>query len=105
VPESQSELVDAAIPACFEKLGFMSDGRLSASQLERLYNLQLQAQDCLANEGYESRDAPSEQVFADTWGTPDLWAPWAEMGKYQLSQEELLSLIERCPDPASFGSK
>ena len=102
VPLEQAEIVDTAIPDCFEKLGFVSSGPLSVEQLKRLYRLQVIAKECLANEGFSTSDTPSEQVFIDTWNTPNLWAPWAEMGRYELTVQEFQDLLGTCPDPASF---
>jgi hypothetical protein len=102
VPDAQSPLVDQAIPECFQELGYVSGGELSEAQIEKLYDLELEAGKCLASNGYRIPDAPSKQTFVDNWGTPSLWAPWGEMGQYQLNEKQMQALQAKCPDPASF---
>jgi hypothetical protein len=103
VPASQYSVVDAAIPACFEDLGFIDDGELSASQKQHLYELQKEALACLAREGYDLPEPPSLAVYVETYGTADHWAPWAGMGQYQLASEKMIALQEKCPDPGAFN--
>lgn len=105
VPESQYEIVDAAIPECFEELGFITDGVLSDEQKTRMYALQVEARNCLAEQGYDTPEPPSEAVYLDTYGTPEYWAPWGHMGNYQLSSEEMTTLLAACPDPGAFASQ
>jgi hypothetical protein len=50
---------------------------------------------CLADEGYQVSDPPSEQTYLEEFGTPGAWIPYAEISPS--SAEELARLGDACP--------
>ena len=101
VPASQYSLVDEAIPACFEELGFSNGGELTDTQKLRIFALQKEARRCLEGLGYDTPEPPSESTYLESYGGPDDWAPWCFMGEYKLGTE-LLDVLETCPDPSGL---
>lgn len=50
---------------------------------------------CLEGMGYEMKEPPSRQTYAETFGTADGWFPYTEV--YSSGQEAVLMASEACP--------
>ncbi len=80
----------------------MVDPEYSASQLNELYNLEVENYQCLVDAGYSPDEPPSRQQFIDTWGTIDSYQ--AIMGVAETEPDRGFAATQACPPPRwSFG--
>jgi hypothetical protein len=97
---SQESAFEAAETDCSERLGYDEHPEaLSDAQLRRLYGGLTSLVRCLGEEGYVTRDLPSEQAFLDG----SVFDPYGELRDptrpNTLSNDEYYALLAKCPRP------
>jgi hypothetical protein len=79
---------------------------LGPNQLSALYDLYLGVQvPCLEAHGIAVSSPPSRQVFIDTYGTDDMWIPYASVS-HTIADADWLALNTACPqeiDTSTLG--
>jgi hypothetical protein len=70
---------------------------LTPDEIAFIYDYYIQVQvPCLVNEGYEVEPAPSREVFADTYGTAEMWSPYNSVSP-GAGPAEWRRINEACP--------
>ncbi|WP_406245403.1 hypothetical protein ACI7YT_10085 [Microbacterium sp. M] len=78
---------------CYEELGYDPNRTLTADEFDELYDQYRDAAECLRGEGFEISDAPSRQVFAETYYS-DAWLPWDQVDEASFNEA-----LDACPMP------
>jgi len=98
VPESQEGPLMAAWYVCDAEYPIdpLLSQEYSSEEVAYLYDYYtVELLPCLRAHGQEPADAPSRQVFTDTFGTADGWDPYEEY--LGMDQAELAELAKACP--------
>lgn len=96
IPEEQYEQYAADRDEC-AALAYTPLSDLTDGDWQRLYQLELEARDCLISLGYEIEEPPSYQQFREEGAT----APWsahaALLQSAALTPDEWGAAVEQCP--------
>src|SRR5690606_24178036 len=81
ITQEQHTLHQEARARCADQVGgpLASHLPLDSAQMEKLYNLEVQAFECLTNLGYTLSSPPSLQKYFDEWETAAAWGAWKQM--------------------------
>jgi len=98
--DSMSAAWEAANVECKQSLGYDQEPEpLTEVQMKRLYQGKLSLVACLANEGYQVQEIPSEQAFLDD----AIFDPYGELyyptNPNKISEDTYAKLIKICPEP------
>lgn len=91
--QAASQCLQEVCPACGEPP--------SSETLTRLFNLQVEAARCLADEGFESSDAPSLQSYIES-AAESRWSPHRDAAQAIASSGRMNEILASCPDPETF---
>ncbi len=105
ITPEQGELHREARTKCANQVGgpLASHPPLDVDQLTKLYNLEVQAYQCLTGLGYSLDSPPSLQKYLDGQGTAEVWGAWKQMTSQLAGEADFRKASHECPDPLWFA--
>lgn len=100
VPPEQFDAYDVAANACMKTICPSCGEAVPQSEWEWLYQMLVQARQCLMEHDYEVSEPPSLQVYLDA-APEDSWSPFREVGP-RLATD--YTTQQACPDPEAMLS-
>lgn len=101
-PSEQRNAFDADLEECMAKFGYdESPTPMTEEEATELYDLYLEAADCLDGRGYPPPEPPSRQAFVEdviSSGLPS-WDPYMHLLDATDSYEKIRQLENACPLP------
>lgn len=100
--EQQAAYNDAA-GACLKKVCPHCGEKMSAETLSRLYDLEVEAAQCLDEHGVAVSEPPTLQAYLDA-ADDSRWDPFREAGPVLAQMTDSDTIREGCPDPSSYAT-
>ena len=98
LPQEQGAPYDEDDKTCEEHFGYDVAPVYTDDDVREIYAKVVATAECIAEQGYDPGDPPSEQTFveqvqSDTGG----WDPYSDLYPHRMGVEEYYELIEKCP--------
>lgn len=101
---SQEQQFEADVEECRDRFGYERGApKMTQEEAEEFYDAQLDAAECLRENGYTTPEAVSKQAAVESLinGGPPLWDPYEHVVDSADSATELEEVFEKCPQPGT----
>lgn len=100
IPPEQASRYEEDRSSCVSKYGFNEPRVPTDAQLSELYELEVEARECMISEGYSLPEMPSLLTFKENYGKADGWDPVKYITPGDPYADQLL--FTKCPPPGWF---